>query len=249
METLIALSVFAMILSITAVILFQASQSWRRISSHQGASTQLLKAEGWLRRDLEQASFSEFDLRDGLVSFKGKDGDVLWFLSAIAPATGAFIHDTDPMSLGAPYWQRNIVYYLATPQDLSAGLFSGPGVEVDGYEASCPYKILVRKEIDSGSPTNPTSNQPEKLLKNVTPYLKRPTNFQFAPKPTEKVDIAGYPLLGFRVKVLKDIKGLEITLQAARIEEASREFALGTRSLEDPRFLVERRFQIFPMNP
>jgi hypothetical protein len=181
----------------------------------------------------------------GVVSLTGSDGDALWFLSAVDPLTGDFVRNDD----GSPRWQRNILYYPVVPNGLADVEFQGSGVDDNGYEVSYPYKLLVRKQIDFGAPTlagDPA--QEEELITDITPYLERPQNLTFPANDCETVNLTANHFLSFRATLVPELRSVRFVLQAAAIEEARREFPLGTKSLLDPRFLMERQFEIFPEN-
>lgn len=241
---MISLSVLVAILAITHLIFSRIQQTWNRVSGDQGAGAQLQKAEGWLRRDLALASFDGMRVAPGPTSLSGKDGDAVWFLSAIDPTTGQFVRHSD----GTPHWQRNILYYSVVPRNLADAEFQGSGMAVGGYEVSYPYKLLVRKQIDFGTPTSTSSTVSEEMIPDITPYLERPDGLDFKANDCEEVTVTANHLLGFQAGPDPALRSLRVVLQAAGMEEARREFAIGTRTLTDPRFLLERRMEIFPEN-
>lgn len=240
-ESLIALSVVAVILGLTVLFLAQATESWRRVSGDQSAGLQLQKAEGWLRRDLELTAYETVRVAPGMANLNGSDGDALWFLSALDPATGQFLRNPD----GTPRWQRNILYYSVVPSNLGGTDFEGAGLNVNGYESSYPYKVLVRKQIDFGESTGPDDT--EQLITNIQPYLERPNGLEFASNDAE-VTLVAHHLLSFRAVPEDALRGVLLTLQAAGLEQARKAFPIGSQSLLDARFLLERRIEIFPAN-
>lgn len=243
-ELMISLTVLVAILAITHFIFTRINQTWNRVSGDQGAGAQLQKAEGWLRRDLALASFEGMRVAAGPTSLSGKDGDAVWFLSAIDPSTGQFLRNSD----GTPHWQRNILYYSVVPGNLADAQFQGSGMAKGGYEVSYPYKLLVRKQIDFGTPTTAGSTTSEELITDITPYLERPDGLDFSADDCEEVTVAANHLLSFQAAPDPALRSLRVVMQAASLEEARREFAIGTRNLLDPRFLLERRMEIFPEN-
>ena len=241
-ELLVSLSAALILLGAVFVILETSVTSWRRVSGDQGASGEILKAESWIRRDLFATSFLALQSADGPVTLVGKDGDALWFLSAIDPNTNEFIRNDD----GSPRWQRNILYYSVIPSGLNV---SFSGIQEEGYEVSHPHKVLVRKVIDSGPPTDPlVPSSQETLIADITPYLERPNLFTFSSGDSESVSVVARNLLSFRVNRDIDLSGISVSLQTANIEEAKKTFPLGTRSLNNPQFLMERRFMNYPEN-
>lgn len=241
-ELLVALSMVAVILGATQLILMSSRQTWARLSGDQAGAFQLQKAESWLRRDLSLTAYETVRVQPGPQSLAGRDGDAVWFLSAIDPATGEFVRHPD----GSPRWQRNILYYSVIPKGPAD--FQGSGHQVDGYESSYPYKLLVRKEIDVAPATaasNPTAQETQ--ISDIAPYLERPDGVVFPSQDAEVTLVASH-LLRFSVVPDDALRGLRIVLQAAALEEARREFAIGSRPLREPRFLLERRSWMFPEN-
>lgn len=234
------------ILAITFVVLQQSTASWRRVTGSQGSSSQVLKAEQYLQRDLSLASFDELRVADTpLSTLTGRDGDAVWFLSAVDPLSGNFIRNQD----GSPRWQRNILYYLAVPSGPNPGGFVGSGLEEDGYEVSFPFKLLIRKVIDEGSPTDPLdSNSVEPLITDISPYLETPQGFQVEKGSAESVNVVARDLLTFRIRTDPQLRRVIVLLQAANHAEAGRDFALGNAPLNRAKYLFERRLELFPQN-
>ena len=223
----------------TFVILQSSISTWRRVSGNQGAEAQLLKAEGWLRRDVRRTAFGALNSADSVSTLTGKDGDAVWFLSAVDPNTGAFVRNAD----GTPRWQRNILYYLIVPTGQNTTGFSGTGINDSGYEVSHPGKVLVRKVIDN----NPDPAE-EVLLDDISSFLEAPQDGSIQAPNSESASLVAVNLLGFRVETDDTLKRVDLVLQAARLEEQQHKFAIGSQSLLDPLYLLERRFEIFPEN-
>jgi len=243
-ELLVSLSAVVALFLVTFAILQNSVQSWRRVSGDQNASAELLKAEGDLRRDLFATSFDALQVADGPTTLTGKDGDAVWFLSAVDPATGRFIRNDD----GSPRWQRNILYYSVVPNNLDVE-HQGGGIEEDGYEVSYPYKFLVRKVIDSGTPTDPLDPATqETLLADISSYLERPDGYSFPAGDSEDVSIVARDLLSFRAERIPALLGLNIRLQSANVEEARKLTPIGTASLDTPQHVVERQFSVYAEN-
>jgi type II secretory pathway component PulJ len=244
-ETLISMASVGAILLITFAVLQQSTASWRRVSGSQGSSSQVFKAENRLQRDLSLTAYEHVRRVDSLSSLSGKDGDAIWFLSAIDPSSGEFIRNND----GSPRWQRNILYYMAVPTGLADHGFSGSGVEEGGYEVSYPYKVLIRKVIDNAPVSDPNDpNSVETLLTDVSAHLEAPVGYNLDTSGADQVMIVAHSLLGFRVQTDDLLRRVRIELQAANHDEARRDFALGSQSLLNPKYLFERRVEIFPHN-
>jgi hypothetical protein len=103
--------------------------------------------------------------------------------------------------------------------------------------------VLVRKVIDS-VPAPAT----EILLSDVSSYLEAPDGASFSGPAADSASIVARNLLSLRAGTNPDLEAVNILLQAARFEEQQLRFALGTRSLVTPEFLLERRFDMYPDN-
>ena len=219
-ELLVGVSVASIVLTFTFFLLQSSLAGFRRVSGDQNASSQLSKAEASLSRDLFSASFQALNVADGPTSLVGKDGDALCFLSAIDPVTQEFKRNDD----GTPFWQRNILYYSVVPTSLEVE-FTGGGLEEGGYEVSYPYKLLIRKVIDSGAPTVPTdTSTEEELLTDITPYLERPDGYDLSSEDAESYRVVTRNLVGFRVSSGPGTGQTEILLQSANLDEARKLF-------------------------
>lgn len=243
-ELMVVMLLTGMLFAITHMIIARTIELWWRVNAHQNAEQQLYRAQRHLERDLRSASFDTEASRQTiglkkapseLQSLAGADGDVLWFLSAVDPASGNFVRTRD----GAPFWQRNILYYAVTPT--TSGLanlgYLGLGKEVAGYEVACPYKILVRKEIDSDIPTKPNSNESdkEKLLSysDLAPFIKRPSGYDCTDiRDTNSTVIAvSANLLSFRCELLEDAHAVSFDVRCTGIEQARKEGPISDRDL------------------
>jgi type II secretory pathway component PulJ len=245
-DLIVSVSILSVLLGATFFILKSSNTTWRKVSGEQEASGQLAKAEGWLRRDVALTAFGGLNVADSLSSLVGKDGDAIWFLSAIDPATGEFVRNED----GTPRWQRNILYYCVVPTGSNPTGFSGSGISDDEeYEVSHPGKVLVRKVIDVEPPTVPGDPlTQEELITDVSPYLEVPNDSVFSSDDAESVSIVGRNLLSFRAQADDALQRVSFILQAAKLEEQQQRFAVGSRSFIDPEHLLERRFESFPEN-
>lgn len=245
LDLLIAISLVTVILGVTFMLLQNSNSTWRKVTSSQGAASQLMQVESWLRRDLVQTAYSTTASGPSLSSLLGRDGDALWFLSAIDPVTGEFVRNED----GTPRWQRNILYYCVVPTGLSAFGFNGSGIEESGFEVSHPGKFLVRKVIDSGDVTTPTDPATqETLLADISSYLEVPNGTSLSAPDSESVTIVGRNLLSFRVERNDPMRRISVVLQAARLENRQLNFTVGSESLLKPGYLLERRLELYPEN-
>lgn len=243
-EMLVALSLTTLLITATFLLMKSSSATYQRVSAGQDAGGQILKAEGWLRRDLAHTAYQATASADSLSTLAGKDGDALWCLSAVDPVTGQFVRNPD----GSPRWQRNILYYsVVAPPPYRTG-FSGGGIAEGGYEVSNPHKLLVRKVIDSGAPTSSTAGPQEELLSDISAHLETPVSGIFADPGAESVALVARDILGFRVRRDDTLQSVTIVLQGAKLRDRQLEFPIGSRSLLLPGYLIERRLEVFPEN-
>lgn len=260
LELVLVMGMTTLLFVITHLILSQTIDTWWRVNSNQDADQQLYKARQSLDRDLRGAAFELQPDRAtiGLATapligggLAGSDGDVLWFLSAVDPATGKFCRHPD----GTPFWQRNILYYLVTPTNLSQHFdFAGLGFNADGYEVGCPYKLLIRKEIDADIATTPSDpSSVEKLLawNDIQPYLSRPDGYDCANMTAESASIhqpVAANLLTFRAALRQDISAVSLDLRASAVDRARREGGFGSRDLSENPVTTRLQLVIRPPN-
>ena len=260
-EVLLVMTITALILAITYAALRTVVATWWTVNANQGAEHQLYRGQSALHRDLEVAAF---ELQPGratlatakkpsqLVNLSGSDGDVFWMLSAIDPASGLLQRKAD----GSPFWQRNIVYYAVCPEpaSLTEMGFQGPGLDVDGYESACPYKILIRKEIDSGVPTvaGGAESTEETLLSltDISGYLERPVGYSCAAmnRPGVVAQPISARVLTFRVDLLAATRGVSVDLRCTALERADKEGLVGARDLSENPVTSVSQFMAFPPN-
>lgn len=246
LEVMVSLTAVSLLLLVTYGLLQTSVRSSQRISGDQLAAGQLDKVESRLKRDMFATAYPALEITDGPSSLVGKDGDAIWFLSAYDPVSESFIRNDD----GTPRWQRNILYYLVLPSGLTVSA-SGSGIDVGGYEVSRPHKLLIRKVIDAGSPTlatDPTTQESLILASDIAPYLERPNGFSLTAPNAESFQIVGRDLLSFQAQK-DDTQGrVTLTVQGANVEEAKKLFPIGSRSIQEAPYLVERQFEFYPEN-
>jgi prepilin-type N-terminal cleavage/methylation domain-containing protein len=175
-EILIGSAVSLALLVLGYAILRMTSQAFVQMTGRDDAGLQMRKAARHMQRDLQSASASTV-LVEPVAGPGGLQGDGLSLLTTAAgndargPATST--------ASGLPYWQRNVVYYPIRPLgDSCAG-----AADADGYEDTCPHKVLIRKVIDSGDPTSPGGDpdqDTEEILETLLPYLSRPNGLEIA---------------------------------------------------------------------
>jgi hypothetical protein len=252
--------VITIIFAITQALLTRTIDNWWRVNANADAQQQLYKAQTVLERDLAAAAYERENGRETFTIHKlppelesldgaGADGDAFWFLSAIDPVTGRFMRTED----GEPFWQRNVLYYLVTPSAVETLGFEGTGLDLHGYESACPYKILIRKEIDFGTPTDPTdqaTSEPLMTYFQIAPLLTRPVGYDLSGMsgPNVSVQPVAANILSFRVDPVNSIGGFEVDLRATAIDRAKREGRIGSRDLANDPATQQLRLTLFPPN-
>ncbi len=260
LELVLVFGVMLVLFGLTHALLKFTIGVWWRVNAGADAQQQIHRAHAHLERDLKGAGFSLEGGRRSvdavsrpahLNSLAGSDGDVLWFLSALDPLSGEFQRMPD----GSPFWQRNVIYYLVTPQELTEFGFTGSGYEADGYEVGCPHKVLLRICIDSGVPTSP-STEPEtsreRLLspEEVFGLLQRPLDRRTMGMsgPTHSVIPVAIDILSFRVDLIADLRAVEIDLISAPIAEVRGLPNYGARDLSEEAATLHVKRLFFPPN-
>ncbi|MEW6281946.1 MAG: hypothetical protein AB1758_25300 [Candidatus Eremiobacterota bacterium] len=247
-----SVGIFSVMLVVTALLFNDSIKVWRSTSGADTANREMRKARTALERDLILARPSELRrvaVPDSLGG-GGNDGEALWFLSPVDPATGTMVRKAD----GTPFWQRNILYYMVVPNNhqntfkMSCTGGAGPG----GFDDRCPHKVLIRKVIDSGTPTVVTDETTEEtLLPDVSAYLTRPNGYDLSGMGGEpglaETRVVGAQLLTF---FSQSVPGPEVavTLQAVAVDEARRQIQLGTAALSSGPFSYSFPFSVFLRN-
>ena len=259
MELMLVLVLTGIIFAITQVIIVRTIDTWWRVNANQESEQQLYRAQTSLERDLRAASF-ELELDKATVNvakapaelrtLSGSDGDVLWFLSAVDPLSGEFVRDPDN---GTPFWQRNIVYYAVSPLGLGDLGYTGPGRDVGGYEVACPFKILVRKEIDSGAATSDPSSTPIETLMTyaeLAPHLNRPTGYSCSGMGSANATVkpVSAHVLTFRADLDPNLRGISVDVRCSAIDRARREGSIDDRDLSIQPSTTQLQFVLLPPN-
>ncbi|MCA9790806.1 MAG: type II secretion system protein [Candidatus Eremiobacteraeota bacterium] len=241
LEVIVVLGMAALVALIFQLALRQSIGVYRKVGSEDVAMRNLRKARDRLSQELAVSCFQETRVGPGPTSLVGRDGDAIWFLSAIDPATGNFLRRQD----GTPFWQRTILYYPVIPTNK----FAGAGLSVGGYEASCPNKVLVRKVLDTGTPTNPADESTaEQLPSDISTFLDRPDNFDTSAMNGQMVTLVATDLVTFQAVADPAVREVRFDVRSLAIGDASRELAVGSVDLFETRFTSRLDFSIFPVN-
>lgn len=254
----------AIIFAVTQALLARTIDSWWKVNANADAQQQLYKAQNFLERDAASAAYETEVGREtiglekapsSLANLSGSDGDVLWFLSAVDPVSGRF----QRLQTGEPYWQRNILYYCVTPTSLNTFGYLGAGFNSGGYEGGCPFKVLLRKEIDFGPYTPPASGddavdgalkEPLMSYSDILPYLTRPNGYSTAGMagPAVSVRPISGNMLSFRVDLSPATRGINLDLRATAIDRARREGPIDNRDLSTDPATQQLQITVFPPN-
>lgn len=257
LELVVGFALFSVVGLLLVGAFVYSTKAWRGLSGSSTAQAALRKGQTVLQRDLRRTSFGSVRVTPSTASFGVKDGDAVWFLSAIDPATGEFMRKTD----GTPFWQRTILYYLTVPNNHNSvfGIACSGGADAQGYEVQCPHKVLIRKVIDAGSPTDPLDESTEEQVMtaaDIAPYLTRPNGTDVSGMTAEtglsSVNIPASGLLSFRVQLAPDPQydnEVRMRLLACATEAARREVAVGSVPLIGNRFTLDYSLSVFPTNP
>ena len=256
-ELVVAFGLFSLIGLILALAFRASTEVYRNVDGATDARTVLGKAEASLLRDLERTGFRSIRVRQGSNSLGPIDGDAVWFLSAINPATGEYMRKPD----GSPFWQTNILYYTSVPSGHAAlvGVNCSGGSNAEGYEVNCPHKVLIRKVIDEASETtDPTNSSTEEILidaSDIGNYLTRINGYDataFSEAGLLDSSLPATNLLTFRVQLAPDSRAereVSIQLGAVSTKTAQREVPIGQTALDQSRHLSTRVFSVFPKLP
>lgn len=257
-ELLMAMTVFSIMVLLSVSFLSGSSRLWGKVDSSVAAGTTLTKACWRVQTDLDNAGRQAVGMV-GNGTGAGKMGDALWLLSAVDPDNGAFIRTAG----GNPLWQRNVLYYLTVPLDHDTRF----GQSCQSWHRVCPHKILLRKVIDSGPTTTPTSpiDDQEQLLSqtDITTYLTRPATLELAGMTSEpgvaSVDYVAGGMLDTRAS-FRDSAGAVLSgpgptaievrydLEAALVEAARKEMVIGVAPFDAARFTLTRTVAVVPTN-
>lgn len=252
-EIMIAMSMATILLLAGYYLMDLASTVYHRISGHEDGALQLKKASRQIQKDL-LASYAG-DLKVETVPGPGGfGGDAMSMLSSSTgdDAKGPVCNTES----GAPFWQRNVIYYTTRP--LGDPCTGGP--DADGYEDMCPHKALLRKAVDSELVSRPlplgnSASDKEKILASLTPYLTRPTNLSTASMLSEPnltfAEMIGVGLLTMRVELAPEPNApgeVKVTLKAFNEPSSRRTTAIGSTLLGDHEKTLTHVISVFPRN-
>ena len=240
-ELLLVVALFSLFLIIPYQIMKSGLLIGWRTESREDVGLQLRKAYFSLEKDLRSASRLQMSFNEI------ENHHVLWFLSAVDQDTGEFALKED----GKPFWQRNIIYFTAIPEDHDS--YYGVSCSQPTY---CPHKILIRRAVDAGPSTAPESPESE-IEELLTPSLVQErvenpaslTGLGFS-NAAEKDQVIATGLLEFKVVLEPEGWDKEVScrLKGFSHKEAGKSFAIGSQSLESTPFTHEIEASFFPAN-
>ena len=249
-ELLIVASIFSVFLMATYIFLDSGLAVWERTASSQDVSFQLQKAKSDLGRELSQAKFSKSALAESYSpGLESSQGDVLWFLSAYDSKSQRAVRRPN----GSAFWQRNILYYLKVPNQHDKFFDTA----CSGHYKTCPHKVLVRKVIDSGPVTSPSSSlvNEEALLfaGSIAGFLTAPDGFSFPSQgpSVESAEIVATGLLSFRLTASPKEgtqKEYAIKLAGFDVEKAGRKLHFNKEDIFQSPYTHFIDFSVFPGN-
>lgn len=266
LEMFVALTIFGGIMVITTMLLRQSVWIWTSGDSRESAALVLRKARTNLMRDLARADVDtgpdgELHMDQMKVPETLGGSDALWFLSAEG-ADGVFQRDND----GYPFWQQNILYYLAKPanHDELYGMSCAAGSNPLGDDF-CPHKALIKVVIDNPPETDPLpppgnppppSATPETLLtaSEASAYIMAPTGNDVSALQSvngvKEARVITTGVLWFKVTTAPGAvdSGRQIDLRAVAVKEASKQVSVGNVSLLNQPATLKNIFSVFPNN-
>jgi hypothetical protein len=115
--------------------------------------------------------------------------------------------------------------------------------------------MLIRKEIDSGPPTTPTSDPgttAETLMSfdQIAPHLNRPTKYSCAAMAAANVSVkpVSAHVLTFRAELMEDLGGVSVDVRCTAIDRARREGRISDRDLTAEPSTTQLQFVVTPPN-
>lgn len=256
LELMLGTGIFTLIMVVLVGLFNQSLSVWRVTSGSDTAMRELRKTRAALERDLvlSRPSLVARAAVSDHVGGGGSDGEALWFLSPVDPATGQIVRKAD----GSPMWMRNILYYLVVPANHDAvfGMHCNGGPGPNGFDDRCPHKVLVRKVIDSDAPTVATDEASEEvLLTDASAYLSQPNGYDLSGMTEAGVEdrriVANSLLMFFSVSAPPPgnvATEVAVDTRAMSISEARREEQVGTVAGSDSRFTMQSPFSVFLRN-
>lgn len=253
LELVVTFGLFSLLTAVLLAALQEGSQILGRASGTAVSQGELSKCRLRVREDLERSAFSKVAVR----KMPGGDGDAIWCLSPVDPASGLSLRKDD----GSPFFVNHVLYYLVIPKGHAKlyGYACAGGTDTDGYDDRCPHKVLIRKVIDAPPVTDASNEATEEALmtsSQINQYLTAPDGFNVDAMKSEpgvlSVHLRAHSLLYFRARlapVATSPREISLDLRAADIRRAEKEVRVGSVSLAQGRFTTQCLFSAFPALP
>ncbi len=248
-----ALTLFSLLSLALAQAVREASSIWRRSTGESTARLALRRCQNRLTSDLNSASFAASATGPGAVQLPsgGRNGDAVWCLSAIDPASGLYMRKAN----GNPFYQANVLYYLAVPtqHDQLYGQSCAGFRDAAGYDQGCPHKVLIRKVIDFGSATVPSDESTEEALMtqaSLVGYLTHPASLNVSSMMSEpgvrQVQLASTSLLCLRAtrSGVTGTRTFDLDASSLSLLDAQRHLAVGSSDLSDTAYTNRSVFAV-----
>ncbi|ODT72646.1 hypothetical protein ABS71_07665 [bacterium SCN 62-11] len=250
-EAMLAMALFGLLSLALAQAVREASKIWRRSTGETTARLSLRQTQRKITSDLSAGSIAQIGIAGGPVQLAsgGRNGDAVWCLSAVDPASGNFQRKLN----GSPFFQNNVLYYLAVPaQHAQLYGMTCPGFrDANGYDQGCPHKVLIRKVVDFGAATVAGDESSEETLmtaSDVAAYLTQPAGLSVTSMQSE-AGVRGVSLAAASLISLRAVKGtltgaqsVDLDASALSLLDAQRTLRVGAVDLTDTDFTTHLRF-------
>lgn len=251
-ELVLSVAIFGLLTVVLAAALVSTQTLVGRIQGQADGDVQLKRAMVAVQRDLSQSSFLESSVAPGLTLSGARLSDCPWFLSPRDPAD-----IPHRKANGLPFWSCNVLYYLTLPTNHDAvfGRTCTLAADAQGYDQTCPHKVLIRLEVDQAPTTNyGDEDTEEELLPGPAGLLLQPVGLNvgaLATGPVRSARIVAGNLLTFRVRRpgLEAPHSLEFELQSVALQAAQRKVAVGVVPLGNSGFTTQWRWSLRPGIP
>ena len=245
-EAMLAMALFGLLSLALAQAVREASKIWRRSTGETTARLSLRQTQRKITSDLSAGSIAQIGIAGGPVQLAsgGRNGDAVWCLSAVDPASGNFQRKLN----GSPFFQNNVLYYLAVPaQHAQLYGMTCPGFrDANGYDQGCPHKVLIRKVVDFGAAT--VAGETLMTASDVAAYLTQPAGLSVTSMQSE-AGVRGVSLAAASLISLRAVKGtltgaqsVDLDASALSLLDAQRTLRVGAVDLTDTDFTTHLRF-------
>lgn len=250
LEVVVGITLLSLLSLFSWAFLSHSKRLYRKIDSSSDAGKTLRAATAKLNEDLINAGRRGINSTSNGIGAQ-RMGDAIWFLSAYDDATRTYVRNAG----GRSFWQKTILYYLTVPLDHDQRY----GVSCQSWDQVCPHKILIRKVIDTGTPTNPTSppENEETLVGpgDIASYLTRPNTLGLdtlsgEPGVVSVTYITGH-LLDLKANLTRDgqdVTEANVVLRAGLIDDARAHLRLGIDPFASGTFTLSRNIVVLPRN-